>query len=202
MSSLPQWCRTPLLPAVLMLSTIGCALHGDLVALREELTSDLKATRAHVNERLDKALGELDARRTAIEKQQQQALAEIKNQMQAVSAIQAKLKDLQAYEDRQQKTLDDVKQQIVTLTALHGEMRDLRQQLEAVRQALGEVKTRYEALQREQTRLHAAIQTFEEAMITSLKAEQAELRDRLKALDKSVKDLEHLATPTVTHSKQ
>lgn len=201
MSSLPRWYRTLLLPAVLMLSAVSCASHGDLVALREELTGDLRATRAHVNERLDKALGELDTRRKAGEEQQQQALAEIKNQVQAVSAVQARLKDFQAYADRQQKTLDDIKQQIVTLTASHAGLRDLQQQVEAVRQALGELKARYEALQREKVRLQAVIQTLEDAMIASLKAEQAELRDRLKALDKSVKDLEQLATPTAAHSK-
>ncbi|WP_447979397.1 hypothetical protein [Candidatus Nitrospira bockiana] len=174
----------------------GCATHGDVVNLREDVYKELAATRAHLNERVDLAADQLEAKKKALQEQTQQALADLKNQMSSLAGLHAKLKELQAQDERQQKALDDLKHQVVTLGAAQAGIKDLQQQAEVSRQAVAELRTRLDAVQKDRARLQQLIQVLEETFLRSLKAEQVELRDRLKALDQSVKDLEHAGLPT------
>lgn len=199
-----RWWSSMLLCLVLV-SFVGCATHGDIVNLREDLTKELATTRSHLNERIDQAADQLEVKKKALQDQTQQVLADLKGQMHGLAGLHAKLKDLQAVDERQQKTLDDLKQQMVTITAGQAGLKDVQQQLEAARQAIQEAKHRLDAVQKDRARLHTLIQALEDNLLRSFKAEQTELRDRLKALDQSVKDLEHMGgvntTPSVVTNK-
>ena len=76
-------------------------------------------------------------------------------------------------------------------------MKDLQQQLESLRQSQAELSTRIDAAQPEKARLQALLQTVEDTLLGALKSEQTGLRDRLKTVERSVKELEH-ASGTVS----
>lgn len=89
------------------------------------------------------------------------------------------MKDIQASKDQQGQAL----------ATLHQKMRVI----EASQQAVNETKNELEGLQKEKARLQGILNALETTLLRTLKSEQVELKDRLKLLDNSVKDLEHMS---------
>jgi DNA repair exonuclease SbcCD ATPase subunit len=140
---------------------VGCAARGDVAQLRKDLQKDLAETHLRLHERLEQALGDMRQR------------------LETVTAVQAKLKDIQASKDQHDQAL----------ATLHQKMRVI----EASQQAVNETKNELEGLQKEKARLQGILNALETTLLRTLKSEQVELKDRLKLLDNSVKDLEHMS---------
>ena len=187
--------------AVIALVVGGCASHGELVALREDVVHEFAKTRQQLNERVDKALVEWQTGNRVVEEQYLKSLAEVRTQLQGLVGVQGCLKDLQSHEGHSQRALDDLKQQLVNLTAAHATMKDLQQQLESLRQSQAELSTRIDAARREKARLHGLLQTVEDTLLEALKSGQTGLRGRLKTVERSVKELEH-ASGTMSSPSQ
>ena len=65
--------------------------------------------------------------------------------------------------------------------------------IEASQQAVNETKNELEGVQKEKARLQGILNALETTLLRTLKSEQVELKDRLKLLDNSLKDLEHMS---------
>ena len=153
--------------------SLGCASHGELVSLREEMQRGLSQTRAYLNERIDKAGAQLEA-------------AEV---------LQTKLKELQAVQHRQQGTLSELKQELSKLDGLHAAVKDLKAQPEALKRAIDELKAKTDSTSQELGRLQGIVRVWNETLVQSGRLEQESLRARLKNLDRSIHDLEAVGLP-------
>ena len=64
--------------AVIALVVWGCASHGELVALREDVSHEFAKARQQLNERVDKALVEWQSGNRTVEEQYLKSLAEVR----------------------------------------------------------------------------------------------------------------------------
>jgi chromosome segregation ATPase len=157
----------------MVFGSVGCASHGELVTLREELQTSLSQTRAYLNERIDKAA----------------------DQLQAAETIQHRLKELQTVQQRQQATLSELKQEVAKLDALQTAVKELKGQPEVLKRAIEELKAKTDLLSQELGRLHGSVRVWNDRFLQSLRTEQEELRHRLKTVDRSLHDLEAAGVP-------
>lgn len=195
-------------------SLSGCATHGEVESLRNELRRDLAATRAFLNERIDQSSkdvtenrqrlaeeqqqmlanvqGQIGAARKKLEEEQRQALAGIQKHLEGAAPLQVQLKEMQNHQARLQKSVDELSQQLGGLKASHTSLKEIQAQLDAAKHALAEIRAKHDALRRDEARITAAMQVYEQTLLKTLKSEQSGSRDRLKTLETAVKDLEQV----------
>lgn len=200
----------------------GCATHGEVVSLRDELRRDLASTRAFLNERIDQSSkevaesrqrlveeqqqmlagvqGQIGAAKKKLEEEQRQTLAGIQKQVEGAAPLLAQVKELQHHQAKLQKTVEELSQQLGGLKSSHASLKDIQTQLEAAKQALADIRAKHDALRKDEARITAAMQVYEQTLLKMLKSEQSGSRDRLKTLETAVKDLEQVNVNTAPAS--
>lgn len=221
-----RFCFSTCLGVVLVASLAGglagCATHGEVVSLRDELRRDLASTRAFLNERIDQSSkevaesrqrlveeqqqmlagvqGQIGAAKKKLEEEQRQALAGIQKQVEGAAPLLAQVKELQNHQAKLQKTVDELSLQLGGLKSSHASLKDIQAQLEAAKHALADIRAKHDALRKDEARVTAAMQVYEQTLLKTLKSEQSGSRDRLKTLETAVKDLEQVNVNTAPAS--
>ena len=150
------------------LGSTGCASHGELVSLRDEMQRGLSQTRSYLNERIDKAGAQLEA-------------AEV---------LQTRLKELQTVQQRQQTIISELRQELSKLDGLQAGLKDLKVQPEALKRAIEELKVKTDSISHELGSLRGIVRVWNDSLVQSMRVEQEGLRTRLKSLDRSLHDME------------
>lgn len=203
-------------------SIVGCATHGEVTSLRDELRRDIVSTRTFLNERIDQSSkevaetmqrladeqqqmlagvqGQIGAAKKKLEEEQRQTLSGVQKQLEGSAALLAQMKEIQNREAKLQKTVDELSQQLGGLKASHTSLKDLQAQLESAKQALADIRAKHDALRKDEARITAVMQVYEQTLLKTLKSEQSGSRDRLKTLETAVKDLEQVNVNTAPAS--
>ena len=196
----------------------GCATHGEVSSVRNELRRELASTRSFLNERIDhsgkdvadtrmrlseeqqQALavvqGQIGAAKKKLEEEQRQALAAFQKQLEGSAPLLAQMKEMQNQQAKLQKTVDELSQQLGGLKASQASLKDFQAQLEAAKLALGDIRAKHDALRKDEARITATMEVYEQTLLKTLKSEQSGSRDRLKTLEGVVKDLEQVNVNT------
>lgn len=203
-------------------SLAGCATHGEVTSVRNELRRELASTRSFLNERIDQSAkdvadtrlrlaeeqqqalagvqGQIGAAKKKLEDEQRQALTGMQKQLEGASPLLAQVKELQQHQAKLQKTVDELSQQLGGLTTSQASLKDIQAQLEAAKQALADIRAKHDALRKDEARITASMQVYEQTLLKTLKSEQSGSRDRLKTLEGAVKDLEQVNVNTAPAS--
>lgn len=203
-------------------SIAGCATHGEVTNLRNELRRDIASTRAFLNERIDQSSkevgdtkqrladeqqqalagvqGQIGAAKKKLEEEQRQALAAFQKQLEGSAPLLAQMKETQNQQAKLQKTVDELSQQLGGLKASQASLKELQAQLEAAKLALADIRAKHDALRKDEARITASMQVYEQTFLKTLKSEQSGSRDRLKTLEGAVKDLEQVNVNTAPAS--